>query len=415
MVTPLGVGTYESWSALAAGGSGVAWANLLGEQSALRHPAALVPEFPIQRYVTNRKLLRLMGRSDRFALAAAQMAISEAPPDGIHPERRGAFTATRKEIVPIESLFDVVRGSWDDTRTMDSVRLGRDGFGLIPPLTLVLGLPNGCLFALSVLHTVHGANTNFLGSGEVGLAAVAAAYQAVREGSVDWAVAGGHDSGADRWAYADFHRLGLLCQPSGDPARSVRPLDRRRSGFALGEGAAMVVVEDLEGARVRGARVRAEIVACAATSDAHGLVSPLADGTALATAVENALQQARLSPEDVDYVNAYASATPAGDRTELRALEAVFGRAPRRPLLGGIKGAIGHLLAASGAVEFAATALAVQHQMAPPTRNLEEPDPECHFDCLPGKARVVPIVHALTISRGIGGQNIVVVLRRCEP
>ena len=243
MVTPLGVGTYESWSALAAGGSGVAWANLLGEQSALRHPAALVPEFPIQRYVTNRKLLRLMGRSDRFALAAAQMAISEAPPDGIHPERRGAFTATRKEIVPIESLFDVVRGSWDDTRTMDSVRLGRDGFGLIPPLTLVLGLPNGCLFALSVLHTVHGANTNFLGSGEVGLAAVAAAYQAVREGSVDWAVAGGHDSGADRWAYADFHRLGLLCQPSGDPARSVRPLDRRRSGFALGEGAAMVVVE----------------------------------------------------------------------------------------------------------------------------------------------------------------------------
>jgi 3-oxoacyl-[acyl-carrier-protein] synthase II len=291
--------------------------------------------------------------------------------------------------------------------------MGAAGMAQIPPLTLVTGLASGGLFALSVLHTLQGASTSFLGSGEIGLVAFGAAYAAVQEGKADWVVTGSYDDSVDRWSYADFHRLGLLSRWEGDPAQAVRPFDRKRSGFALGEGAGIFVLEGLERAQQRGAPILAEIVGYAATSDASGMVSPRADGTALAAALQGALTSAGVAPEDVDYVNAYASATPAGDRTELKALEMVFGQG-KRPLVSAIKGAVGHMIAASGAVELGATVLALQRQVAPPTLNLEEPDPECHFDCVPGVAREAPLRTALTLSRGIGGQNAAVVLRRWE-
>jgi 3-oxoacyl-(acyl-carrier-protein) synthase len=159
--------------------------------------------------------------------------------------------------------------------------------------------------------------------------------------------------------------------------------------------------------------VLAEVIGYAATCDAAGMVRPDREGTALAEALREALRRAGLSPDEVDYVNAYGSATPAGDRTELKALEEVFGGG-RRPLVSGVKGAIGHLLAASGAVELVATGLALRSAVVPPTLNLEEPEPDCSFDLVPQEARTAAIHTAVTISRGIGGQNAVVVLRREE-
>jgi 3-oxoacyl-[acyl-carrier-protein] synthase II len=343
------------------------------------------------------------------------MAVDEAGETDLDDRRKGAFIATSKEMGPIETLFDAMRASRDETGEMTSQLLGSAGFGEIPPLTLVNGLPNGCLFAASVIHSIKGANTNFLGSGEAGLLAIGAAYRAVQRGEADWALAGAHDSGVDRWSYANFFRLGMLSNRTDDPEKAVRPFDCRRDGFALSEGAGMVVVEELEQARARGATVYAEVLGHAVTCDAAGQVAPRGDGAALTAAISGALGEADLQPGDVDYVNAYASATPAGDRTELRALEAVFGGVPRRPLVSGIKGAVGHMLAASGAVEFAATALAIYHGVVPPTLNLEEPDPECHFDCVQGAARSVEVPIAVTISRGIGGQNAAMALRRPEP
>jgi 3-oxoacyl-[acyl-carrier-protein] synthase II len=204
----------------------------------------------------------------------------------------------------------------------------------------------------------------------------------------------------------------MLSRRTDDPGRAVRPFDRSRDGFAVSEGAGMVVLEDLERARARAATIYAEILGFAMTCDASGQVAPRSDGAPLAAAVSGSLGEADVEPEGLDYVNAYASATPAGDRTELKALEAVFGDGPRRPLVSAMKGALGHMLGASGAVEFAATALALHHQVVPPTLNLEEPDPECHFDCVPDAARSVELETALTVSRGIGGQNAAMVLGR---
>jgi 3-oxoacyl-[acyl-carrier-protein] synthase II len=413
LVTPLGLGVEEFWEGLTQGHSAVRCVELFGDAEQ-RHLAASVPEFNIRDYVSNRRLLRMMCRSDRFGLAAAQMAVADAGEMEIDPTRKGCFIGTAKEMGPIEVLFDAMRASRDETGEMTARKLGADGFGEIPPLTLVNGLPNGCLFATSVIHDIRGANTSFMGSGEVGLVTIGAAYHAIGEGDADWVLAGGHDSGVDRWSYANFHRLGLLSQRTAEPASAVRPFDRRRDGFAPGEGACMVVLEERERALARGARVYAEIAGVGTTCDAGGQVTPRSDGSALARAVEHALEESGLGPESTGYVNAYASATPAGDRTELRALERVFGATRRRPLISGIKGAIGHLLAASGAVEFAATALAVRNQVVPPTLNLGEPDPECRFDCVPNEARDAVVAAALTISRGIGGQNAVVALKRAE-
>lgn len=412
LVTPLGLGAADFWSALVKGRGAVAGVDLVSGDENGRHLVARVPDFRIRDYVSDRKLLRLMCRSDRFGLAAAQMAAAESGQIDLGPERKGAFVATAKEMVPIETMFDAVRASRDERGEMTARLMGTDGFGQIPPLTLVNGLPNGCLFALSVTQGINGANSSFLGSGEAGLLAVGAAYQAIQQGDADWVLAGGHDSGVDRWTYADFYRLGLLSSRTDDPQRAVRPFDRRRDGFAVGEGAGMVVLEELDHARDRGARILAEVVGYAATSDAYGLVAPRSDGSALAAAITGALREAGMAPHEVDYVNAYGSATPAGDRTELKSLEAVFSSAGRKPLVSGIKAAIGHLLAASGAVEFAATVLALQHQTVPPTLNLEDPDSGCRFDCVAGEARPASVVRCLTISRGIGGQNAVVALQR---
>lgn len=416
LVTPFGLGTETFWSELTAGRGAVRCVSLLdGDAADGTRLGARVPDFRIRNYVPNRRLLRIMCRTDHLGLAAAQMAVGEAGEIDLDDRRKGAFIATSKEMGPIETLFDAMRASRDGTGEMTSQLLGSAGFGEIPPLTLVNGLPNGCLFASSVIHSIKGGNTNFLGSGEAGLLAIGAAYRAVQQGDVDWALAGAHDSGVDRWSYANFHRLGMLSARTDDPETAVRPFDRHRDGFAVSEGAGMVVLEGLEQARARGAAIYAEVLGHAVTCDAAGQVAPLLDGSALSLAISRALEEADLPPGRVDYVNAYASATQAGDRAELRALEAVFGAVPSRPLVSGIKGAVGHMLAASGAVEFAATALAIHHQMVPPTLNLEEPDAECRFDCVQGGARSVEVHAAVTISRGIGGQNAVMVLGRPEP
>lgn len=414
LVTPVGIGADDFWSALVEGRGAVTRVNLVDPEGEPRHAVARVPGLDIHSFVSNRKLLRIMCDSDRYALAAAQMAVTAAG-DGIPAaDRRGAFVGTRKELMAYEMMREATVASLDVEGHLNSVRLGKLGFPQIPPLALVTGMPNGCLFALSVLHSIKGSGANLIGSGEVGLAAIGAAYRAIQEGQAEWALAGAPDAGANRWDYADLHALGLLSRWTGDPSQAVKPFDRRRDGFVLGEGAAVVVLEELASALGRGAHILAEISGYAETCDATGMLQPRPDGGALARAIQAALCQAGLTPEDVSYVNACGSATVIGDRTEARALNLVFGGRGQGPLVGGIKGAIGHLMAASGAVELGATVLALRHQMAPPTLNLDEPDPEFRFDFVSRRARKLDIRTAVTISRGIGGQNAVAVLRRWE-
>jgi 3-oxoacyl-[acyl-carrier-protein] synthase II len=415
LVTPLGLGAADFWSALLEGRSAVTRVDLLGGEGEPRHAVARLPQFDVRSLVPDRKLLRVMCDSDRYALAAAQMAVSEAGEIAPAPDRRGAFVGTRKELMAYEMLREASIASMDAQGHISSTRLGELGYPLIPPLALVTGMPNGCLFALSVLHTIKGGGANLIGSGEVGLGAIGAAYRAIQEGRVEWALAAGQDAAANRWDYADLYALGLLSRWTGDPSQAVKPFDLHRDGFVLGEGAGAVVLEELESAQRRGATILAELSGYAETCDAQGLLRTGSDGAALSRGLETALHQAGLAPEEVGYVNACGTATLAGDRTEARALRQVFGGGARRPLVSGLKPALGHLLAASGAVEFGAAVLALHHQTVPPTLNLRDPDPELDFEVARVPARQADLRAAVTISRGIGGQNAVAALRRWEP
>ncbi len=415
LVTPLGLGPEDFWTALVEGRSAVTRLHLDGGSGEPKQLGAPVPLYDIRPYVPNRKILRVMSRTAQFGLTAAQMAVDDSGDAGIPTARKGAFIGTGQALCPAEFLFDAARASRDETGEISAKLLGIQGVSLIPPLSMLTALSNGGLFAASVLQSITGTNTNFLSSGEAALAAIGEAYWAIREGEADWALAGGYDGGVNRWVYADFHRLGMLSLRTGDPLRAVRPFDRSRDGFALGEGAGMVVLEERSAAMARGARIWGEIVGFAATCDASGPLTPRADGSALAAALLGALRDGGIEPSDVDYVNAYASATPMGDLTELRALETALGGLRRRPLVSGIKGAIGHLLAASGAVELGATLLSLCHQLIPPTLNLQSPDAECHFDCVPNQARPASVDIALAMNRGIGGQNAAIALRRADP
>ncbi len=238
-----------------------------------------------------------------------------------------------------------------------------------------------------------------------GNAALAWAFDLIASGAADAMVAGGADV-LTRSIYCGFHRMGAL-------SKSVcRPFDRRRDGVSFGEGAALLVLEDLERARARGARVYAELAGYGASNDAYHITAPDPNGTGFARAMAHALETTATSAGRVDYVSAHGTGTPYNDLGESRAMRAVFGERARRVPVSSIKSMIGHANGAASAIEAVACALAIQHQAVPPTAGLDEPDPECDLDAVPGQGRAMPVDTVLSMAAGFGGFNVCVVLKR---
>jgi 3-oxoacyl-[acyl-carrier-protein] synthase II len=211
---------------------------------------------------------------------------------------------------------------------------------------------------------------------------------------------------------AGFCAARALSTRNDEPARASRPFDRRRDGFVLSEGAGIVVLEEYEAAKRRGARVYAEITGFGMSGDGLHIVQPDPEGRGAAAAMREMLEEARAAPETVDYINAHGTATPLGDIAETKAIKAVFGDHARKLAISSTKSSIGHLLGASGGVEFIASALAIRDQIAPPTINLEEPDPQCDLDYVPLKPREMKIDRAASNSFGFGGHNACLLLQK---
>ncbi|MCC6771334.1 MAG: beta-ketoacyl-[acyl-carrier-protein] synthase II, partial [Gemmatimonadaceae bacterium] len=230
-----------------------------------------------------------------------------------------------------------------------------------------------------------------------------------RAGQADVMLAGGVEATITPFVLAGYQSMGALSRRNDAPAAASRPFDTGRDGFVMGEGAGVLVLETLEHARARGADIIAELAGFGMTSDAFGIVQPDPDGTWAAAAMQLAMDDAGMSPADVQYINAHGTSTPANDRTESQAIRRLFG-AP--PPVSSIKSMIGHTLGAAGAIEAAATALAIRHGVIPPTINYETPDPECPLDVVPNVAREARVTGALSNSFGFGGQNGVLAFRR---
>ncbi|MEQ1891717.1 MAG: beta-ketoacyl-ACP synthase II [Planctomycetota bacterium] len=244
--------------------------------------------------------------------------------------------------------------------------------------------------------------------------AIAMAMQAIRTGELDVVVTGGAESATTRLSVSGFANMKALSTRNDAPEHASRPFDKDRDGFVMGEGAGILVFEELEHAKKRGARIYAEVKGYGSTDDAYHITAPKEDGAGPARAFKLAVKMAGVDPETVHYVNAHGTSTPYNDAIETRAIKRFFGAHARKLAISSTKSMIGHLLGASSAVELVATALSVHEGRIHPTRNLENPDPECDLDCVPGAARELRIQNALSNSLGFGGHNISICIGRVD-
>jgi 3-oxoacyl-[acyl-carrier-protein] synthase II len=292
--------------------------------------------------------------------------------------------------------------------------LKRKGPNRVSPFLIPMMLTDLAAGNVSMMIGTKGPNFSPVSACATGADAIGEAFEMIRRGTVDAAFAGGTEAAICPIAVAGFNSCMALSKLNDDPKKASRPFDAERDGFVLGEGSGVLLIESLEHASARGARPIAELVGYAATSDAHHVTQPAPGGTGAAHAMRLALEQACLTPLDIDYVNAHGTSTPLNDKLETAAMKAAFGEhAPKVPI-SSTKSMTGHLLGAAGGVEAAVSVMAIERSAIPPTINLEHPDPECDLDYVPNKARTGRVRTAMSNSMGFGGHNACLIFKEIE-
>jgi 3-oxoacyl-[acyl-carrier-protein] synthase II len=360
----------------------------------------------------NRKTLRSTTRNDQLAIAGSALAARDAGIESVEEgDRAGLFVASGKEISNLGPILEGFYTARQPDGTVDVATLGAEASSVLRPLFYVEGLQAASLFYVSQAYGLMGANTYFAGGAEAGANAIGTAYRAVRRGEVDVAFAGGFDDATSIWSMTKLDALGVLADSNDLGTQACRPYDRRRTGTVLGEGSAMLVLEDADHAAARGARVYAEVAGYGGGHDGNSLFTPDPRGAGLGHAISAALREAGAAPGDVDYVASDGTGTKAGDATEAQALRSAFDGG-RAVLASSVKPATGHLAGGAGALNAAVAALAIANGVVPPTLNLDELDPACDGpDWVPGAAREAKVGLAVALARGFEGQNVALVLR----
>jgi 3-oxoacyl-[acyl-carrier-protein] synthase II len=416
VVAPNGIGKEAFWSACVAGRSGV---GPIRAFDASRHPvriAAEVPEFDVTPFLPgeHRKSLKIMGRAGRFGVTAAVLAVRDSGLDWHReePERIGVVMGTGLVPVDMGELAPLVAQSCDEHGRLQVQRLGEQGLPALFPLWLLKHLPNMVAAHISMAVNAQGPNNTIATACAAGTQAVGEAFRLIGRGDADVVLAGGADSRLDPFLLVAYTALGAISRADRPPQEVSRPFDGRRDGFVLGEGAGVLILEELERARKRGAVIYAEVLGLGSSFDAYAVTKPDPHARGAARAIRWALEEARVDPHDVDYINAHGTSTRLNDLMETMAVKQVFGQGARELPLSSIKSMVGHLIGAAGAVEAAALALTLQRGVLPPTINQTQPDPDCDLDYVPNQARECPVRTAVSTSFGFGGQNAALVMRR---
>ena len=416
LVTPLGLDATSTWKGLLDGKGAVGPVRGFDASSLRTRLAAEIPGFDAKPFLVNRRVLRMMTRSDQLAVAGSSLAVKDSGLDFATRDgaRCGLFVAGNKETSKLEPVLEGLTVTRGADGVADLRLLGEQAKSVLPPLFFVEGLQASPLFYISEAYGLKGANTYFAGTAESGAVAVGRAFRAIRRGEADVAIAGAFDDAASWWTLSKFDAMGFMTDRNELGAGACRPFDAERTGTVLGEGAAVLVLEEREGAKARGARVHAEVTGYGSATDAYAAITPHPEGRGLVRALEMALRDAGSRPEAIGYVAAHGSATKLGDRSEARAIRKVFGGAADRLVGSSVKGATGHLMAAAGALNVAVAALALEHQAAPPTLNLEKIDPDCALDWVKERSRPLRVEQAVALARGLAGQNVALALRAAQ-
>lgn len=398
-ITAVGHGRDGLWQGVLRGKSGVRRVSTFDVSRYRSQVAAEVTDFDPTPYL-DRKQLKRLDRYSQFAVSAAKMAVADAK--------------LEIEAEPHDQVGVCIGSALGGMLTAEEqhAAFARNGLGAVSPMlaVTVFGAAASCNIAID--FGVTGPNTANCNSCAAGAIAIGDAMRFIQRGEAEIMFAGGAEAPIAPLCFGSFSIIRAMSKRNDDPASACRPFDKGRDGFVMGEGAAILVLEEIGHAERRGARIYAELVGYSLTNDAYHMSAPHPTGAQAARAMGLALRDAGISPEDIDYINAHGSSTPLNDRTETSAIKQIFGERAADIPVSGTKGLYGHALGASGAIEAAIGALSLNHDYLPPTVNYTTPDPECDLDYVPNEGRMARVHYLLSNSFGFGGINACLILRR---
>jgi 3-oxoacyl-[acyl-carrier-protein] synthase II len=399
IVSPIGNNLSENWAGILSGKNGIGTITQFDATGYSCTIAGEVKGFDPTRFLSEKEA-RKMDRFIQLGMAAGIEAVKDAGLEvtEANAERIGVHIGSG-----IGGLHTIEAG----TRT-----LNEKGQRRLSPFFIPMSIINMISGNLSIMFGMQGPNLAMVTACATATHAIGDAARLIEYGDADVMVAGGAESAITPTGIAGFGNARALSGRNDDPATASRPWDKDRDGFVMGEGAGIVVLEELEHARKRGARIYAELLGFGMSGDAYHMTSPAVGGEGAARCMRNALRNAGVAPDAVQYVNAHGTSTPQGDVAETKAAKTTFGAHVHRIAMSSTKSMVGHLLGAAGGVEAVYTAMAIHHQVAPPTINLHNPDPECDLDYVPNTAREMKIDIAMSNSFGFGGTNGTLVMRR---
>jgi 3-oxoacyl-[acyl-carrier-protein] synthase II len=398
-VTPLGNDARSTWRAALAGESGIDWIRAFDATGLPVRVAAEVKDFDAGS-VASPKEVRKLERNVLLSLGAAREAVGDAGLNGFDPMRVGI-------------VFGTAIGGVSGILEQEQVRRDR-GPDRVSPNFLPNVLVDSASGQLAISLGIKGPNYAVVSACATGSHAIGEAAELIKRGDADAVLAGGAEACMHPLILAGFTAMRGLAVEEDDPPRASRPFDATRAGFVMGEGACVLVLEELEAARARGATVYAEVLGYGASNDAHHMAQPEPEATGVAEMMRAALRRAGVAPERVGYINAHGTSTPLGDAAETRAIKQVFGKHAYDLAVSSTKSMMGHTFGAAGAIEAMMCVLALHEGMLPPTINYRNPDPECDLDYVPNEAREARVDVALSNAMGLGGHNGCVLVGRGE-
>ena len=402
LVTPIGNDLESTWASLLAGKNGAGPITQFDVTDYATKFGCEVKNWDASKWFDKREL-KHVDRFLQFGVAAAMQALDDSGlgqkvPAG-QEHRWGVYIgAGLGGVKTIESTYDAAR-----------IKGPRHGFSPYFVTDIIINEAPGMV---SIRTGATGANISHVSACSTGAHSIGEAMRAIRHGYADGMICGGAEATISILGVGGFNAMRAMSTNNANPTTASRPFDKERDGFVIGEGAGIVVLEDLESAKKRGARIYAELTGYAATSDAHHIAAPAPEHRGAQACFRVALQDAKLAPSDIAYINAHGTSTELNDRNETIATKVVFGDHARKLAMSSTKSMTGHTLGAAGGIEAGITALAIARGVLPPTTNYEHPDPECDLDYVPNTAREARVEHAMSNSFGFGGTNAALVLSR---
>jgi 3-oxoacyl-[acyl-carrier-protein] synthase II len=405
VLSSVGVGIQDFWTGIKSGRSGIKRVTrIVPERQSSCKIAGEMTDFDPLKYGVDAKQMKRMDRFIQFAVAASNMAVEDAKLD-----------MSKEEPTRVGTAVGSAAGGFETIEKQFNVLLEK-GPDRCSPFTVPMLIVNMAAGWVSMLHNAKGPNTCTVTACATSTHSIGDAFRIIERNEADVMFAGGTEAPITSLVMAGFASARTLSTRNDEPEKASRPFDSDRDGFVMGEGGGVLILEELEHAKKRGARIYAEIVGYGLTADANDIVAPCADGDGAARAMEMAIENGGFDRTDVGYVNAHGTSTSLGDRAETVAIKKVFGDHAKKLAVSSSKSMTGHLLGAAGAIEAAVAIMAIVDETLPPTINLDNPDPDCDLDYVPHKARTgVPIQVSLSNSFGFGGHNACLAFKKYTP